>query len=211
MPYLIILFLSCHCIVLSSCTNEPVTSPPPASWVKPLPEESPFWKEVCRSGNFPYMYHCSRADIYQIELYQHFKDFVIVTIDISDSTKDVLYYNRFHVTLPSGKKNKGIKFLNVVNPVTNDSIVFYYRRVSKLVAKPKDEKMNIFLSKTIWELSNNEGEKGMFDPEVWTLKARSGDKVLETDRQLFKDSTYYSNIQHILDICQIRDYQYPRK
>jgi hypothetical protein len=207
------LYKCCILFLFTGCADEPVkiSQISPSNYMEVTSDEKPlFWQEICRSRDFSYMYDCNNYNCYQIELYNSpFKDFTVVTIDIRDSTKDIIFLNAF-------KKNNN-KTINkneqiiMINPSTKDTIKYFYRKTSKLIISPKDKSINNFLLNTIWRLPNKDGDIHLLDPEIWTIKARSGNREIVLNRHLFKDSIYYSNIQNILNICKIKDYKYKKR
>lgn len=210
------LYLYCILFSLVNCTSESkrVSGQEGSSHVENTANEKPpFWKEICKLEEFEYMYYCHDRNCYQIELHNSpFKDLVVITLDISDSTRDLIYYNRFKDGFPPKVNNEkvesDVKLIVIVNPVTRDSIKYFYKNTSKIILNPKNKDVNIFLSDAIWGLSAQDGDINQFDPEIWKLKGRSGGKEILLSRHIFKDSIFYSNIQKVLDICKIKDYKY---
>ena len=206
-------------MLFCSCKNEskPIPQIIDTEKVEAIPKEKPlFWQAICNYGDFLYMYDCNNYSCYQIELYNSpFKDFTVVTIDIRDSTKDIIFLNVFRRNFPFKKNNN--KTINkneqiiMMYPNTKDTITYFYKKTSKLIISPKDKGINNFLLNTIWNLPDKDEDIHLLDPETWTIKVRSGNQEIELKRHLFKDSIYYSNIQNILNICKIKDYKYKKR
>ncbi len=175
---------------------------------KPL---SNFWEKACESDVLLTSFDCSKVDCYQIELLNEpLKDFVVITLDLRDSTSDIIYCSRFKYRLSSKRNIKESKHnsLILVNPVNKDTLSFFYDSPHKFTIKPKNKNINTFFTKTIWTLSPDDEKTTLLDPEIWKVRGRSGDSEIEIERYMFKDSIFYSNIQNILNICKTKDYKY---
>jgi hypothetical protein len=209
-------YIYCIALLFCSCKNESKQIPQiiDTDKVEVIPKEKPlFWQEACKLKDFECLYDCNNLNCYQIELYNSpFKDFVVITLDLSDSTKDIVFYNRFKYELQSlenhKKTNKNTNVLKMAFPGSKDTIRYSYPLPKKLIIRPKNKEINTFFTNTIWELPDKDEDIHLLDPEIWTTKARSGNQETELKRHLFKDSIYYINIQNILNICKIKDYKY---
>ncbi len=212
-------YIYCIALLFCSCKNEskPIPKGIDTEKVEVIPKEKPlFWQEACKLKDFEYLYDCNNLNCYQIELLcDPFKDFVVITLDLSDSTKDIVFYYRFDYDLPplnSHKKvNKNTKVLKMAFPGSKDTISYSYPLPKKLIIRPKNKEINTFFTNTIWELPDKDEDIHLLDPETWKIKARSGNQEIELKRHLFKDSIYYSNIQNILNVCKIKDYKYKKR
>jgi hypothetical protein len=74
----------------------------------------------------------------------------------------------------------------------------------------KQDNINHFFSRMIWNMTPVDVEASGLDEETWTVKGRFQGKEILLTRRAFKDSTYYSNLQTLLDICKIKDYKYKK-
>jgi hypothetical protein len=216
--FLILLFL--YIFSFFSCGRDQSSNPKPPIGVskdsittpKPVPI---FWKNICEDSRFTKLFDCNTLDCYQIELLNDpFKDLVILTVNIQDSLTDEIYYNRFSFKTHKEKnklnKDKPTNLFPIVNNVTKDTIFCYFRGEKKIKIK-KNVDVNTFFTNSIWVMPRNEENLSELDVETWNVKGRSGGREIMLSRHKFKDSTYYSNIQNILNICKINDYKYKKR
>ena len=204
-------------IFLSSCSEAPPNIPKENNVQKEKAEyqraKSPFWIEARKDENLRFLYDCNTAnELYQVELSNEpFKDFVYITVDLSNPDFDLIYYSRFkpriHHKGATATNKPPKQALTIVNPFTQDTIFFIYKKPIQIKRQPKDAAINQFFTKTIWELYLKDENRDI-DPEIWSIIGRKDGKEIQLMRNSFTDSTYYSNIQHILDICKIKDYSY---
>lgn len=205
-------------IFFSSCSEAPPNIPKENNVQKEKTEyqraKSPFWIEARKDENLRFLYDFNTAnELYQVELFNDpFKDFVYITLDLSNPDFDLIYYSRFKYRIHKKGEETTIKppkkVLTIVNPVTKDTIFFIYKKPIQIKRKPKDIAINHFFSKAIWGMSPVEEHFLELDAEKWDVIGRKDGKEIQLRRNSFTDSTYYSNIQHILDICKIKDYSY---
>jgi hypothetical protein len=210
-------YICCIALLFCSCKNEskPISQIIDTDKVEVIPKEKPhFWKEACNLKDFECLYDCNNLNCYQVELLcDPFKDFVVITLDLSDSTKDIVFYNRFDYDLHplDNHKKKNTKVLKMAFPGSKDTISYSYPLPKKLIIRPKNKEINTFFTNTIWEMPQNEENLSELDVETWNVKGRLGGREIMLSRHKFKDSTYYSNIQNILNICKIKDYKYQKR
>jgi hypothetical protein len=205
-------------ILMISCKNEPPKDKEKEVIVNKdsIANEIPlFWKEACKNVYFDNLFECNLSTNYQVELLNDpFKDLVVITLDIKDSLFDVIYYNRFIYRVNS--KNNIKNSVNVksrivmVNPITKDTLFFKYPETKKIIIKKRDD-IRRFFNETIWNIPVQDNDRPDFDGEVWRIKCRNGNTSKVLTRMTFSDSTYYSNIQILLDICKIKDYKYVKR
>jgi hypothetical protein len=132
--------LLCICSLLC-CEDSQVTKPKQADPINNDTAEEPttvplFWEEVCGDDRFRNLFDCSNSlECYQVELVNDpFKDLVVLSIDINDPSRDIIYYNRFSFSLGrSGRyeKNKLYSKVFIVNPITKDTIFASYNCETK--------------------------------------------------------------------------------
>lgn len=171
-----------------------------------------FWSEICSLPEFPYLFDCKTGPCFQIELTcDPFKDFIVITIPIKDSLIDTLFCNRFIFkhSLSKTKNEKVFKTIPIINPVTNDTTIWMYENLPQIKELSQNRKINHFFFTTIWNTYQRDTVI-FFDPEKWKIKGRLDDKSILIERVAFKDSTFYENIQTILDLFEIKDYKYPQ-
>lgn len=208
LPFLILLFC------LSNCSEEAPNSPT----TKAQPVIPKIWTEASKDENLRFLYDCNNGnDIYQVELESYaMKDLVLLTVDLSNPDFDLVYYSRFKPHIGDKGFKATIKpptrALIFSNPVTKDTMFLVYKKPIQIKIQPKDTSINHFLSEGIWGMFPHKERHGeLFHGESWTVKGRKDGKEIQITRSNLTDSTYYSNIQHILNLCKIKDYAYPQK
>ncbi len=215
----VIFFLLLPMLVYYSCNNSPKESS--ASQVieadktdsnyKPI-----FWELVCQTGEFPVLFDCNEDSIsHQIELQNDpFKDLLILTIKMNSSHIDAIYYSRFifksKTPLPKNRRQQ-YKHFSIGNPMTKDSVYCYFTPIKKIVLNHKEDTLINFLKTTIWNMPTKDESEIELDAETWQIKGRNGKAKILLTRSSFNDSIYYSNIQRIIDICNIKDYEYKKR
>jgi len=175
---------------------------------------SPFWEVICKKNRFAKLFDCNKSNCFQVELFQDpFKDLVVLTIDLDDSSTDIIHYTKIAFRRLGRDSNLLKKQYNieiaVANPVTKDTIFGYLiSENTKRIAK--NYSINSFFNNLIWEMPVNDGCSNVLDPETWTVKGRLDGREIILSRRCFSDSTYYWNIQSILDVFNIVDYKYTK-
>jgi hypothetical protein len=214
MKYRIVLF-SFFLLFIFSCTfksdqppNNKLSANPKSDTAIINNQRHSFWEIICQNNRFDHLFDCTTLDCYQVELFQDpFKDLVVLSLHLKDSSTTKIYYNRFSF----GRRNKKNKFnftFPIVNPLTNDTL-FCYHKYEKIKTIKIDAGMDTFFKKLIWEMPLSD-EEILFDPESWIIKGRKGSKEIILKRHTFKYSLYCENIQSLLDIFKIKDYKYIR-
>jgi hypothetical protein len=175
-----------------------------------------FWRTICEKQQFSNFFDCSNSDCYQIELLNDpFKDFVVLTVNTQDSFFDIINYHRFAFKVSKNSTDhsnsrKPLFMIPIVNTSMQDTI-FCLCMGEKKRKRKKNATLNIFFSKYIWEIPQNEEDTPELDNETWKIKARSGGSEILLSRHNFKDSLYYASIQNILNECNINDYRYKKR
>ena len=172
-------------------------------------QRSPFWEIICQKNQFDHLFDCTTLDCYQVELLQNpFKDFVILSLYMQDSSITKIYYNRFSFSTSRFNKKNFDFIFHIINPLTKDTL-FCTHKYEKTKIIKIDAKMDAFFNELIWDMPLFD-EEVLIDPESWKIKGRKGGKEIILNRHTFGDSLYYKNIQILLDIFNIKDYKYIR-
>lgn len=171
-----------------------------------------FWEQVCATNEFSDFFYCNTHDAYHVELLSAFKDYIVITADISDSIYNYYHCARFSPRVnkpdekPVGHSQKR-QFVTVINPLVPDTLYFEYGQ-PKIIKAHKNPKLDDFFINQIWQTRLMKDTFSFLDPETWRISSRKMGKEIQLMRTDFKDSVYYSNIQMLLDICKIKDYQF---
>jgi hypothetical protein len=168
--------------------------------------------EECKVKDLSFFYDCNQNDCYQVELISSYQDLVVLTLNLSSTKNDKIYYTRFRRHEYPIKSGKRLNLLHVFIPSTNDTIRAYsYKTPKKIITKSKNTQINYFFNTLIWDMEK-EGKKpvGIFEGEIWRVKGRIKGKEITLNRSTYEDSTYFSNLQTLLDICKIKDYKYKK-
>jgi hypothetical protein len=168
--------------------------------------------EECKVKDLSFFYDCHQNDCYQVELISSYQDLVVLTLNLNGTKNDTIYYTRFHRHNRIIKPSKKFNVLYGVIPLTKDTIWSYsFKLPKKIITKSKNTKINYFFNTLIWDMEKEEKEQlELFHGETWRVKGRIKGKEITLNRRIYEDSTYYSNLQTLLDICKIKDYKYKK-
>jgi hypothetical protein len=111
-----------------------------------------------------------------------------------------------HFTTRNLRKLKGFnKRTQMIIPGNGGVIYCFYNKPQKIRTSNELKLLSSFFSDQLWKMPRKDAGADI-DPEVWSIIARKDGQVAHWSRELFRDSVYYGNLQRLLDLCKVEEY-----
>ena len=180
------------------------------------------WNILCDIKGFEIISYCNSknqyAEYYEVELmHDPFKPTVIISLLVKYKHIEKIYITRIDLSTKYSehlrKKYEGYYLINLrpSQPVLH---CFYDAPkevdLSKRMTEKNTLKLDLFFTQTIWLMPEINSTKTYLDPETWNVRAIKDQVQKKIVRQDWEDEIYYENIQVLLNLCKITDYQYKK-
>ena len=177
-----------------------------------------FNKVNCNCDDYKSLIECGSPFVeqYQIELRFAFADAKTISLILEHGKLKELSY--IHFIDYSSKQSEGsvVGMKNCEFFASNkigDSLFATYT-ISKIPVLFPTPQIDSFFTKILWKMPSVKYQSDILDPQIWTIKGRKYGIYREWERYAFMDNKenfmFFMNIQAVLDLCEIEDYNYAK-